>query len=332
MCRFATMTDSSDSHLFEPLEKMLQDTKPAESGRCICLDAEFVEGEELIELSIFDLSRKPLYYSRFKPERYKQWDSSIHGIKPDMVADAPSFASELPAVQRIINDATYMIGFAVENDISHLRSQGITGLNDKHIIELRNWYWINHGIQAGIDLFQGVSLASVVESLELNFGEEGMHSASGDTLATLDSFLLLYSRFRSERNLGSKSFEEAVRLFDEEFAREKLEYDRTHAEGYAVLLRMSDGCYGLRIRREEPRQSSRIVAVIKVADRQRAGVELRNMFAKRPQPGKGIYRLKESDIERFRQYANDFDSDDHAIFKKLQGLSERFNVSGLKRR
>ena len=309
----------------------LQQSEPVlDSEACVCLDAEFADGDELLELSIYSLDRRKLYSSRFKPAHRSTWDSSIHHITPQMVADAPSFASELPKVRQIIDHASHLIGFAIDNDISHLRSQGVKNLSDKHIIELRDWYWINHGLKVGLDLFQGVSLASVVETLQLQFGEEGMHSADGDTLATLDSFLLLYERFRKHRNIN-ESFNRTIELFDDEYSREKLEYDRTHAEGYAFLLKMNEG-YSLRIKREEPRKTSRIAAIIKVADRQRAGVELRNMLGKRPQPAKGIYSLRESDIERFSQYANSFDSDEHAIFKKLQGLSSRFNVSGLKKR
>lgn len=297
----------------------------------VCLDAEFVEGDELIELSIFALDRTPLYHSYFRPERYDEWDSSIHHITPEMVADAPTFASERPTIQKIIDSARHLIGFAISNDTSHLGRQGVTRLNDRHIIELRDWYWINHGMEAGLDLFQNVSLASVIDTLGIEFSDDGMHSASGDTLATLDAFLLLYDRFCKKNGLAAEQFEEAVGKFDEIYAREKLEYDRSHAEGYAMLIRV-DGGYILRVKREEPRPSARLVASIRVADRQRASVELHNLMARRPMTGREAYRLTPKDIEEFKNYTNGFDTDDHAYFKKLQGLSSRFNVSGLKKR
>lgn len=297
----------------------------------ICLDAEFVEGDELIELSVYSIDRTPIYYSRFRPERYTRWDSSIHHITPEMVADAPTFASERPAIQKIIDSARHLVGFAISNDISHLARQSIQRLDKCHIIELREWYWINHGLGAGLDLFQNVSLASVIETLGIEFSADGMHSASGDTLATLDAFLLMYERFRTARGFAPEQFEAAVKEFDEVYAREKLEYDRTHAEGYALLLRAGNG-YTLRIKREEPRPSERLVASIRVADRQRASVELRNLMARRPLIGREVYKLTPRDIEEFKNYTNGFDTDDHAYFKKLQGLSSRFNVSGLKKR
>lgn len=299
--------------------------------RCVCLDAEFVEGDELIELSIYSLGRTLLYHQLFRPQRYKRWDSSIHHITEEMVSDAPTFAAELPTVQRIIDEARYVIGFAVSNDTSHLQRQHVAGLDDKHIIELRDWFWIGHGRDAGLDLYQGVSLASVTEHLGVDFGEEGMHSASGDTLATLDCFLQLFDRYRRSRKLDDASFDEVVEAFDREYEREKFEYDRTHAEGYAWLLRCGEG-YALRVRREEPRMSSRVVGPIRVADRNRAVVELGNMLKRRPSLGKGVYKITQADIEQFKAYKTEFDTDDHAFFKKLQGLSDRFNVSGLKKR
>lgn len=303
--------------------------------RCVCLDAEFVDGDELIELSIFALDRRPVYHSLFHPVRHKKWDSSIHHITPDMVADAPTFASQLAEVQAIVDAADHVMGFAVENDIGHLRRQGVERLDDKHVIELRDWFWINHGLQRDIDLFQGVSLASVAEELGIDFGDEGMHSASGDTLATLDSFLLLYDRFtasRADAAAAAADFDAVVKLFDEEYGREKLKYDRNHAEGYAVLMRAGLDGYAMRIRRDEPRRSSRIVAVTRVADRQKASIELHNMMARRPELERGVYRLTEKDVEAFRNYTNGFDADDHDYFKKLQNLSSRFNITGLKRR
>ena len=299
--------------------------------RCVCLDAEFVEGDEIIEISIFALDRTQLFHHLFRPAGYSSWDSSIHHITPGMVSDAPSFEALRPEIQDIRDSADHLIGFAVDNDITHLSHQGIRNLSGKHIIELRNWFWINHGLQNGLDLFQKVSLASVTEHLGVSFGEEGMHSAAGDTRATLDCFRMLYDRFCSANSLDPEDFEGAMKAFDDIFIREKLEYDRTHAEGYALLLRVGQG-YALRIKREEPRPGGRIEACISVADRHKAGIELHNMMARRAEISKGVFRLTPADIEEFRNYANGFDADDHNFFKKLQGLSARYNVSGLKRR
>ncbi len=218
-----------------------------DGSEAVFLDAEFVEGDEIIELSIYSLDRNEIYHRLFKPLHYATWDASVHHITPDMVADAPRFSDELPRIQTIINDTRHVGGFAVENDISHLRHQGVTGLDSKSVIELRSWFWINYGLHNGIDLFQGVSLVSVASCLGVGFGDDGAHSASGDTRATLDAFLILFERFREANGMAAHDFNSVVEAFNNVFEREKLEYDRTHAEGYAILMKIGDG-YALRVK------------------------------------------------------------------------------------
>lgn len=172
----------------------------------------------------------------------------------------------------------------------------------------------------------------MVNELGVTFGSDGMHSASGDTLATLDSFLILFNRFCTDRSLDPGLFNEAIERFNNEYAGQKEEYDRTHAEGYAMLLKTGPDGYSLRVRREEPTLTLRVAASIRVADRKRAEVELRAYMARRPLIGKGIYRLQSKDIEWFKAYTNGFDSDEHALFNKLSKLRSRFNVTSLKHR
>ena len=302
------------------------------TARCVCLDAEFVEGDELIELSIYSLDRTEIYHGLYRPRRYRKWDSSIHHITPEMVKDSPFFDDVRAQVQRIIDSADYIMGFALENDISHLSRQGIENLEKKQIVELRDWFWINHGQPAGMDLYQGVSLASVTEHLGVKFGEEGMHSATGDTLATLDSFLALYNRFCTARGLDAGKFELAVQQSNDLYATEKEAYDRNHAEGYAMLIRVGEDGYALRVRREQPVSMRKVAACIRVADRKRAEVELHNLISRRPMTGREVYRLTPKDIEKFEAYSNNFDAEDSLYFNKLQKLSRNFHVSGLKRR
>lgn len=298
---------------------------------CLCLDAEFVEGDEIIELSIFTLQGHEAFHQRFKPRRYTRWDSSIHHITPSMVAECPPFEQSLPIIQQIVDDAQYILGFAVDNDTSHLARQGVKRLDTKHILELRDWFWLCHGLDAGIDLFQGVSLERVARELEVDFGSEGMHSASGDTRATLECFRILFSRLCQNHSLDAAHFSSVVNHFKSLYEPQRETYDRTHAEGYAFLIACDDG-YSLRVRHEAPRPSSRLAASIHVADRKRADVELRALMARRPMVGKGVYKLTPKDIEQFKAYTNGFDSTEHALYNKLQKLSGRFNVTSLKRR
>lgn len=305
--------------------------QPENAEKYICLDSEFVEGDEIIELSIYSYDRRQLYHERFKPRRYRTWDSSIHHITPEMVADSPYFSDCKTAIQEIVDRATHLIGFAVDNDTSHLTSQGIHGLKEKRILELRNWFWINYGKANGLDLFQKISLDRISQELGVSFGDEGMHSASGDTLATLDAQRQMLDRFVEERGLSDASMEEIVEEFDRVYEAEKFEYDKEHSHGYALLLRFRDG-YDIRCKSERPEPKAKLVATVEVEDRNRALVELQSMFANRRKDGRGPYYLTKSDIERFKGYSNGFDTEDHQLYSKLRALSGRFQVGALKRK
>lgn len=293
----------------------------------ICLDAEFVEGDELIELSIYSLDSAEIYHSLYRPSKYTTWDSSIHHITPPMVADAPSFAQEKEAVQRVLDQASHLIGFALENDVAHLRHQGINIPDTKPIVELRNWYWINHGLKNGLDLTQNVSLASVTETLGISFGDLPMHSASGDTLATLSAFKKLYGRFVDEHSLSPDHFGAVVEEFDKVYDREKEIYDRARAHGFVCLLRgKRPGVYTFRFRRTPPPKSLGAEHFIEVEDRQKAELDLRAMFAGRLIAGTSAYRLGPSHIKSFLAYSNSFSTRGETVMaRKLNNLASLFN-------
>ncbi|MCM1348020.1 MAG: exonuclease domain-containing protein [Firmicutes bacterium] len=298
---------------------------------CVCLDAEFVEGDELLELSIFGPDLTEIYHRLFHPVHHKTWDSSIHHITPAMVADSPKFAECVADIQPILNSARYLIGCAIHNDTGHLSRQGITGLDDKEIVELQQWYWIVRDRASNPDPYHVASLETIAAALNVEFAPEAKHSAGGDTLVTMRCFTILFEEYCSANSIDPARFSEAISHFNTLYADCKDEYDRTHAEGYAVLLRVGTDGYALRTKRECPAESPKIAAVVKVADRKRADVELGALLSRRPMISRGVYRLRSRDIEEFKAYSNGYDTTEHALFNKLQKLSGRFNVTSRRR-
>ena len=112
----------------------------------ICLDAEFTESEELLELSVFNLDGKEVYHRFFKPEQISEWRTDIHHITPEMVADEPTFAQCREEVQRLLDSAFALTGFAVGNDLRVLTRSGIAGLETKRMIDVKDMYWYLRGI------------------------------------------------------------------------------------------------------------------------------------------------------------------------------------------
>ena len=71
----------------------------------ICLDAEFADNEELLELSAFNLAGEEVYHSYYKPADISDWRTDIHHITPEMVANERNFASCREEVQSLLDDA-----------------------------------------------------------------------------------------------------------------------------------------------------------------------------------------------------------------------------------
>lgn len=305
-------------------------TAPA-GGRCVCLDCEFADGRELLELSVYDYDGTELYTHRFKPRTLRRWMTEPHNITPAMVAGEPLFADCVPQIQRLLSRAEYVVGFAVkENDLPKLSAEGIQGLYDKKIIDLRDLFWLVEGRERGLDLFQGRNLAACCEDLGVELGEAA-HSASADTVATMQCVRILLERFAAqlpETASGPVAFDDVARHYLTRYAEAKDIYDREQAAGYAYLLMRPDG-YMLKIRRERlPATDERVVAEVPVADRKRAENDLRERLRNKRLGERDVYRLSENDIRRFRSYTNEYNPEFHALLGGAARLKGHFGAIG----
>lgn len=254
----------------------------AGASTCVCCDAEFARGQEMLELSIADLRGHLVYQQRFKPRRYRTWDSDIHHITPEMVATAPSFSSCRRRIQAVFDRCTYILGFAVrENDITKLKRQFVQGLDSKHVIELRDWFWVCHGREHGLDYVQGISLKAVCDHLGICQDEKRAHSAAYDTEVTLRCFKLLFDRFVTRYAAERKysNFHEVMQHFTSVFKKHKHEYDAERASGFCAIVRTTEkDQYLLKATRERPEIDENTIEVISVADRKQALMHLSRSF------------------------------------------------------
>lgn len=302
----------------------------------ICLDAEFANaeggaasaryGQELLELSVFGFDGTEVYRSRFKPARHKVWNLVPHGITPQMVASAPGVKECLGTIQEVMDAAKYIVGFALENDLRELKAAGVRGLDAKHVIEVKHWFWIVYGLDHGLDLFNGIGLERCCEQLGIEFDEEVRHSASGDTEATLRCFRKLYDAFveADEECDATTPFAKVVERFESVYGPRKREYDRMQAAGYAYLTPRGEGLYRLDVvqKRRNVAPDSGVVE-ISVENRKLAERELRSKLARR-MSRPGLYALKHSDFDMFSAYrapfSDDYDADEARLDKALSRL------------
>lgn len=142
--------------------------------------------DEIISISICDGNGKVIIDTLVKPVRNKRWKRTekIHGITPDMVADAPTLEELTPEIKRIFADADNLIAFGVSTDYSHIKyiydsEQERNALHDKVRCCANEFVRYIHEHKPD------VTHASLVDAMDcLGIAWDGIpHSSIADTIA-----------------------------------------------------------------------------------------------------------------------------------------------------
>ncbi|MDE6753532.1 MAG: 3'-5' exonuclease [Muribaculaceae bacterium] len=281
-----------------------------------CLDAEFTENEELLELSIFNLKGEEVYHSYYRPIYNKEWRTDIHHITPEMVENEPAFEDKREEVESLLNGADALTGFAVGNDIRVLTRSGVMGLENQKILDVKDMYWYLRGRKTDMNPFSIPSLLVCANSLGLDFAEEEAHSASADTEATLRCFNFLWEEFKKEEGFEGRD-EECLELFHQRIKEEKDKFIEESAHGYVKVLK-NGPFYKVKFGKFRETEDKGLILEVEVADRYKAEYEVRKSLKKKTVPGKiGIYKLGPKQLEELRKYKNVYDAEESAWCKKV---------------
>ncbi len=297
--------------------------------KIICFDAEFAN-LEILELSVYadtlpaSESPREIFHSLFKPENEHRWPGSqrVHHISPQMVRHSPFFRRHRAEIQKMIDTADCLVGFAIENDIEALRREGVEIPIDKPVIDVRDLHWLVEGMQKGVELDARKGLAVTAEELGVEFSDQDAHGASYDTVKTLECFRLLIDRFVTEKLLlpPGEMPEDIVERYLERWDSEREVYLEHFARGWVSLIETRDG---LRLKASRLAPPEKAVATIEVKARQRALNEIDARFdRKRHRDHPSVYILKQSDIDWFLKYTNTYDGDE-SMHRRLLDLRHR---------
>lgn len=79
--------------------------------------------DEILSVSIVDGTGEVIMDTLVKPAKKRKWKQTekIHGITPDMVADAPSLESLTPRIKEIFDHADILIAYGISTDYSHIK-------------------------------------------------------------------------------------------------------------------------------------------------------------------------------------------------------------------
>lgn len=280
----------------------------------ICLDIEATDNGEMLELSVINHSDGSMaYHSYFRPPTARTWPNSqaVHHISPEMVKDAPTIRKERPAIQRIIDGADGIVGFAVDNDIRYLQGSNIIVGDDVRIIDVRDWFWYYKGRYLDIEFGSVPRLAKCAELLGFEFSEESeAHSAANDTLMTIK----LFDALVAEANTGLP-LEDTIREFEIILEKERRLYAERMARGFISLVHTQKG-YLVKNNHQHPASDAEFS--IEVPGRFQAEHDIRKKFRKREtSPDSHVYDLRKSDIEFFKGYANSYDAGKEEFYRHL---------------
>ena len=280
----------------------------------ICLDIEATDNGEMLELSVINHSDcSTAYHSYFRPPTARTWPNSqaVHHISPEMVKDAPSVRKERPAIQRIIDGADGIIGFAVNNDIRYLQGSSVKVGEGIKVIDVRDWFWYYKGRYLDIEFGSVPRLAKCAELLGFEFSEESeAHSAANDTLMTIK----LFNALVAEADTGL-SLEETISRFETLFEEERRLNAEKMARGFISLVRTPKG-YLLKNNHSRPASDAELS--IEVPGRFQAEHDIREKFSRRESADEShIYDLRKSDIEYFRSYTNTYDPEKEEFYRHL---------------
>lgn len=280
----------------------------------ICLDAEFADNEELLELSAFNLAGEEVYHSYYKPADISYWRTDIHHITPEMVANERNFAACRGEVQSLLDEAFALTGFAVDNDLRVLTRAGIKGLDKKPVIDVKDMYWLQRGREEGMSPFGVPSLLVCSNALGLEFLESEAHSASADTEATLRCFNLLMEEFAVEEG---KEGHDALTLMTERIEEAKADFVEEGARGYVKIFRAGD-LHKVKFGKLPESDRRFLILEIEVADRYKAEYEIRKLLKKKEIPDKhSMYKLTNKLIEEVGKSSNTYDAEESAWCKKV---------------
>ncbi len=306
----------------------------------LCLDAEFAV-QEILELSVWRLTGWPMKTERtqalhqyFRPARERRWPGSqrVHHITPQMVADKPRFSRMKAGIQKMFDEADVIVGFAVENDLEALRFEGISGLDKKRVIDVRDLHWLVNTSKDGVGLDERKGLSVTAEQLGMEFSEDEAHGADYDTRMTLACFERLMEDFAATIGNGAEETgHDAAALVDTYYDRwqEASEnYYREFAKGWVYIQKWKD-TYRIKANRLSEPGGKDVVAVVRVAARNRALDEIDQHFSRRrDSQDTRCYNLKPEDIKWFETYSNEYDGQEqmHRKMMELRQSAARLHV------
>ena len=154
--------------------------------------------DEILSISITDGTGKVLMDTLVRPTHKRKWKETekIHGITPDMVADAPHLKDLTPEIKRLFADADAIIAYGIATDYSHIKYIYDTEAERQKLRRKTKCAAIeyNRYVQEHRPELTHLSLSDAMEALGLSW--DGVaHTSIADTIACAKVWEALFPNY-----------------------------------------------------------------------------------------------------------------------------------------
>lgn len=154
--------------------------------------------DEIISVSIVNAKGDILMDTLVHPLHKKKWNKTekIHGITPEMVADAPTLDELIPAIKEMFANAENIIAFGVSTDYSHIKYIYETE-EEQEELHTKVRCCANEFVRFQNEHFPDNNHASLIDAMEcLGIAWDGIpHSSIADTIACMKVWEALFPNY-----------------------------------------------------------------------------------------------------------------------------------------
>ncbi len=158
----------------------------------------FYDRDEIISISMVNGTGEIVMNTLVRPIHTKRWKRTekIHGITPDMVADAPTLKELTPEIKRIFENADRIIAYGISTDFSHIKMIYETE-EEREALHDKIRCCANEFVRYIHEHLPEQVHASLTDAMEcLNIEWEGVaHSSIADTLACRKVWSALFPNY-----------------------------------------------------------------------------------------------------------------------------------------
>ncbi len=157
--------------------------------------------DEIISISIVDAEGKIIMDTLVKPARKKKWKNTekIHGITPDMVADAPLLDDLIPEIKLIFAEADNLIAYGVSTDYSHIKYIYDTE-KEREWLKEKTRCAANEFVRYAHEHLPDLQHASLTDAMAaLDIGWDGVaHTSIADTIGCMKVWGKLFPNYYTD--------------------------------------------------------------------------------------------------------------------------------------